>query len=43
MPCFSLDHLVILYIFILLLLVVGLYVGRNVKTMKDYAIANKNL
>lgn len=42
----NLDHLLnidnlVVYAYLLITLVMGLYVGRNVKSMKDYAIANK--
>ena len=42
MNYFSPLHLVV-YGFLLLTLIVGLYSGRNVKTFKDYTTANKSL
>ena len=42
MNYFSSLHLIV-YGFLLLTLIVGLYSGRNVKTFKDYATANKSL
>ena len=38
---FSLDHLIV-YGFLLSILVVGLYVGRKVKNIREYSIANKS-
>jgi len=40
MNYFSIDAIIV-YAFLLLTLLIGLWVGRNVKTMKEYAIANK--
>ncbi len=37
----SFDHIIV-YIFLLSMLIAGLYVGRKVKDIKDYSIANKN-
>ena len=38
---FDADHMIV-YGFLAVILFVGLYVGRNIKDMKDYAIANKS-
>jgi Na+/proline symporter/signal transduction histidine kinase len=37
---FNIDHLIIAA-YMLITLIVGVYVGRNVKSVKDYAIANR--
>jgi len=40
MNYFSVDAIIV-YAFLLLTLLIGLWAGRNVKTMKEYAIANR--
>ncbi|MBX9890632.1 MAG: HD domain-containing protein, partial [Amoebophilaceae bacterium] len=39
-PYLSLDHL-ILYTFLIITLIVGIWAGKGIKTMREYAIANK--
>ncbi|MCP3660509.1 MAG: hypothetical protein GY830_09455 [Bacteroidetes bacterium] len=37
----SIDHIIV-YIFLISILLAGLYVGRKIKNMRDYSLANKN-
>lgn len=41
MEFLSIDHLIV-YFYLILVLIVGLFVGRNIKDIKDYAIANQS-